>query len=80
MHVARDFVSHSLSVCDTRGQFRREIMAVKSARILQARLLQADKAAPAGIDDKLSWEIVADRRDREGSMVWPWLHTDPIAY
>ena len=55
-------------------------MAVKSARILQVRLLRADKAARARIDDRLSREIVAARGDREGSMVWPWLHADLIAY
>lgn len=43
----------------------------------RARLLEADEAAQAGIDDRLSRDIVAARRDREGSMVWPWLHADP---
>ena len=41
------------------------------------RLLEAGEAVRAGIDDRLSREIVAARRDRDGRLVRPWLHSEP---
>lgn len=46
----------------------------------RARLLDAGEAACAEIDDRLSREIVAARRDREGRMVRPWLHLEPDGF
>ena len=55
----------------------REALLWEHDTIERARLLEAGEAARAGIDDRLSREIVAARRDREGRSVRPWLHPEP---